>query len=72
MTTVGREALHALARLQTDELRESRKSVASGSPLIGHHHHTARNRNNPVSYSWQNGGPITLASDNTTKSDANQ
>jgi hypothetical protein len=26
-------------RLKRDELRESRKSVASGSPRIGHHHH---------------------------------
>src|SRR5262249_7498334 len=31
--------------------------------VVGHHHHTARDRNNPVPYSWQSGGPITLAGD---------
>lgn len=32
-------------------------------PVIGHHHHTANNRKHPVPCSWQNSGPITLASD---------
>jgi hypothetical protein len=35
----------------------------TGTTPIGHHQHTANNQNNPVPYSWQTGGPITLAGD---------
>ena len=36
----------------------------TAATIVGHHHHTARDRKQPVPYSWQNGGPITLAGDN--------
>jgi hypothetical protein len=36
--------------------------LTSGT-IVGHHHHTARDRKQPVPYSWQTGGPITLAGD---------
>jgi hypothetical protein len=39
----------------------------TSSTLIGHHQHTARDRKQPVPYSWQSGGPITLAGDNHAK-----
>ena len=35
----------------------------TSTTIVGHHHHTARDRKQPVPYSWQNGGPITLAGD---------
>ncbi|BBY43577.1 hypothetical protein MCEL_18720 [Mycolicibacterium celeriflavum] len=38
----------------------------TGGTIIGHHHHTARDRKQPVPSSWQNGGPITLAGDSRT------
>ncbi|MFZ3346760.1 hypothetical protein, partial [Mycobacterium sp.] len=37
----------------------------TGSHTISEHQHTANNRNDPVPYSWQNSGPITLAGDNS-------
>ena len=33
----------------------------TGSHTISEHQHTANNRNDPVPYSWQTSGPITLA-----------
>jgi hypothetical protein len=35
----------------------------TGNHPISDHQHTANNRNDPVPYSWQTSGPITLAGD---------
>jgi hypothetical protein len=38
----------------------------TGSHTISDYQHTANNRNDPVPYSWQTSGPITLAGDSFT------
>ena len=43
--------------------RQSGQAGLTRTTILSHHHHTARDRNNPVPCSWQNGGPITLAGD---------
>jgi hypothetical protein len=39
----------------------------TGDQPISQYQHTANNRNDPVPYSWQTSGPITLAADNAAK-----
>ena len=39
----------------------------TGNHTISEHQHTANNRNDPVPYSWQTSGPITLAGDSLSQ-----
>jgi hypothetical protein len=48
------------------------RAELTSTTIVGHHHHTARDRKQPVPYSWQNGGPITLAGDTPVRTAGTQ
>src|SRR5262249_31973186 len=60
-----RPVLPATPKTQKPKAGPSDSVGLTATTTIGHHQHTANDRNNPVPYSWQTGGPITLAGDNT-------